>query len=76
MGLLERQTMELGKDGTFKDYCHWYGGDCGECPKLEKGFPECFERRENVKGPDVYCHECSKAGGAERAIYHLPPVCS
>ncbi len=24
---------------------------------------------------EVYCHGCSKAGGAERAIYHLAPVC-
>lgn len=24
---------------------------------------------------EIYCHECSKAGGAERAIYHLPPAC-
>lgn len=24
----------------------------------------------------VYCHGCSLAGGAERAIYHSAPVCS
>lgn len=24
---------------------------------------------------EIYCHECSKAGGAETAIYHLPPIC-
>jgi hypothetical protein len=23
----------------------------------------------------MYCHECSKAGGAERAIYHTGPAC-
>lgn len=23
----------------------------------------------------VYCHECSKAGGADRAIHHAPPAC-
>ena len=25
---------------------------------------------------EVYCHECSKAGGADMPIYHLPPACS
>jgi len=24
----------------------------------------------------IYCHGCSEAGGAERGIYHQPPVCS
>ena len=24
---------------------------------------------------EVYCHGCSKAGGAETPIYHLPPIC-
>ena len=24
---------------------------------------------------EVYCHECSKAGGAGMPIYHLPPAC-
>lgn len=24
----------------------------------------------------TYCHACSKAGGADRAIYHLPPICA
>ena len=23
----------------------------------------------------VYCHPCSVAGGADRAIYHEPPAC-
>lgn len=23
----------------------------------------------------IYCHGCTVAGGAERAIYHLPPAC-
>lgn len=23
----------------------------------------------------AYCHQCSLAGGADRAIYHEPPIC-
>ncbi len=30
-------------------------------------------KREELE--EVYCHACSKSGGAEMAIYHLPPVC-
>ena len=33
----------LGEDGTFRDFCRWYGGDCGDCHKLKDGFPECYE---------------------------------
>jgi hypothetical protein len=29
-----------------------------------------------AEGEAVYCHECSKAGGADRAIYHEPPACT
>ena len=25
---------------------------------------------------EIYCHECSKAGGAHCPIYHAPPACS
>lgn len=32
-------------------------------------------KEESQAAKEVYCHECSKAGGAERAIYHLPPAC-
>lgn len=68
--------MKLFQDGTFIDYCKWYGGDCGDCFKLEDGkFPECFEGIPGEPRPDVYCHECSKAGGASMPIYHLPPIC-
>ncbi len=27
------------------------------------------------KKKEIYCHECSKAGGADMPIYHLPPEC-
>jgi len=28
-----------------------------------------------IQDGTVYCHECSKAGSADRAIYHEPPIC-
>ena len=67
--------MRDSNDGTFKDYCRHYGGDCGDCFKIEKGFPECYEDFPGEHGPEEYCHACSKAGGAEKGISHLPPVC-
>lgn len=33
-------------------------------------------KKQILKNPEEYCHECSKSGGAERAIYHTPPICS
>ncbi len=33
---------------------------------------ECFDASKN----QVYCHECSKMGCADVAIYHDAPVCS
>ncbi len=38
--------MILGEDGTYKDFCRWYGGDCGNCPKVSNKPPEYFERCE------------------------------
>jgi len=37
------ETIKLGKDGTFIDYCKNYGGNCGVCFKLKDGLPECYE---------------------------------
>ena len=28
-----------------------------------------------VEKEEFYCQGCSDAGGAERPIYHLPPIC-
>ncbi len=39
---------------------------CFDCDEV---FPTVEDQKE------IYCHPCSKAGGAERAIYHLPPAC-
>jgi len=39
------------------------------CTACKKWFPTLEDQKT------VYCHECSKAGGAECAIYHLPPRC-
>lgn len=37
---------------------------------------ERFEMPSHVKDLiAVYCHACSVAGGADRAVYHCPPVC-
>lgn len=30
---------------------------------------------DETTGRGVYCHACSVAGGADRPIYHAPPVC-
>lgn len=30
---------------------------------------------EGATGGEVYCHACSVAGGADRAIHHSPPAC-
>lgn len=34
------------------------------------------EERWCPKCRPVYCHECSKAGGADMPIYHVPPACA
>jgi hypothetical protein len=34
------------------------------------------EWEEYVNRESVYCPACSKAGGANMPIYHLPPACS
>lgn len=40
-------------------------------------FRKRYGRGPKPSNPDmVYCHECSKAGGAERPIYHEPPACN
>jgi hypothetical protein len=36
---------------------------------------ETLCRRCNKIFKEVYCHPCSKAGGANMPLYHLPPVC-
>ena len=41
-------------------------------PKNEDDELKCPECAGNI---EVYCHGCSVAGGADRAIYHAPPVC-
>lgn len=40
---------------------NWTGEGAGVCPDCNMLF--------------VYCHACSLAGGAERAIYHDEPAC-
>ncbi len=44
-----------------EDDCEHAGIGPGQCPECGMTF--------------VYCHGCSEAGGAERAIYHAGPVC-
>ena len=39
---------------------------CEECKEWFSAVPDVEQ---------IYCHKCSEAGGAERAIYHAPPVC-
>ena len=36
-------SKKKGEDGTYKDFCRWYGGDCGSCPEVSKTTPDCFE---------------------------------
>jgi len=34
----------LGEDGTYKDFCRWYGGDCGDCFQRNlDNPPPCYE---------------------------------
>jgi len=42
----------LGKDGTYKDFCRWYGGDCGDCFQRNlDNPPPCYEPHpENEQG--------------------------
>jgi hypothetical protein len=49
--------------------------NCIQCIKNKRTGSDllCDECR---KEKEVYCHACSKAGGAERPIYHLPPPCA
>ena len=42
------------------------------CHKLDMHY---LVSRSN-KSKMIYCHECSKAGGADKPVYHLPPVCA
>lgn len=50
---------------------------CGEDIDVEPGFE--YEDKDTLVcelcAKSVYCHACSEAGGADRAIYHLPPAC-
>lgn len=60
---------------------------CRECGEVERHKPTCDFWKKDVTGSDavldsergsahVYCHGCSEAGGADRAIYHAPPACN
>ena len=55
---------------------------CEDCLKYKAILPLTHCPRCGVEfvvkalEPDVYCHACSVAGGADRAVYHAPPVCS
>jgi hypothetical protein len=39
------------------------------------GSPMCPRNDNAIPREEVYCHACSKAGGANMPIYHLAPVC-
>jgi hypothetical protein len=39
------------------------------CQGCKKWFPAV----EDV--PEIYCHACSAAGGADQAVYHTAPAC-
>ena len=56
-----------------------YAPDCADCPTpmICKDRNDCGVLRQIRHGHEgtVYCHECSKAGGGERPIYHAPPIC-
>jgi len=46
-----------------------FDSDNDLCEDCDKWFPMVAEVEE------IYCHECSKAGGAGKAIYHAAPAC-
>ncbi len=71
------------------DWCGWHEEDsdsynwetsCGRAwnfiagGPVENGVKFCLECGLPIK-VTVYCHPCSEAGGADRAIYHLGPAC-
>ncbi len=47
-----------------------FDSDNDMCEDCGKWFPAVEEQEE------VYCHECSKSGGASMPVYHAPPVCA
>lgn len=57
-------------EGDFGDFGRWtVGFAMGSDYEFKKVGSKYEEQKE------VYCHECSKAGGSETGIHHLPPVC-
>lgn len=46
-----------------------FDADNDICKDCGKWFPAVADQEE------IYCHECSKAGDAETAIYHGAPAC-
>ena len=48
--------------------------ECPECGRTRRAIIAEEVNRANTP-PEVYCHGCSVAGGAMRAVYHDPPVC-
>lgn len=51
----------------FFDPAGYDPNDCAGC-----GCPKSEHKLE----PMVYCHACSKAGGADMPIYHDAPACN
>ena len=37
--------------------------------------PVCEETIHPLDWDETYCHACSEASGADRAVHHLPPAC-
>jgi hypothetical protein len=55
---------------------YWYCEHCdcevyAQCVTYEETHDVCCQSVTWME----YCHECSKAGGADRPIYHEPPMC-
>lgn len=54
-----------GQDILHAAVCCDYAGMCHLTKAIERILTD----------GTVYCHSCSLAGGADRAIYHEPPAC-
>lgn len=57
--------------------CHYLDDTYDQsCSKEQKGEPGPSFCEGYTPMKMVYCHECSKAGGASLPIYHAPPKCN
>lgn len=55
--------------------CHTIGNESLEQFQSDGGLSTIAREQVRQDRERVYCHGCSQASGADRAIYHAPPAC-